>query len=125
MTHEIRSSKLAAPIGPYSQGMKANGQAFLSGQIGQDPGTGKVVEGGVAAQTERALQNLSAVLEAAGVTFSDVVRVGIYLTDMSHFAEMNAVHGKYFNAPYPARTTIAVAGLPLGAAVEIDAIVRA
>jgi 2-iminobutanoate/2-iminopropanoate deaminase len=111
---------LAPPVGPFSQGIRINGLLFLSGQVGLEPATGKLVPGGIRAETEQVLRNLAAVLEAAGKTFTDVVRVGVFLTDMGDFSAMNAVYEKQFIQPYPARTTIAVAALPLGARVEID-----
>ncbi len=118
------SDSVGPPVGPFSHAVRGGEAIYLSGQVGQDPATGRLVEGGVAAQTEQALKNLSAVLEAAGRTFDDVVRVGVYLTDMGDFAAMNEVYARHFAAPYPARTTIGVAALPLGAAVEIDLVAR-
>jgi 2-iminobutanoate/2-iminopropanoate deaminase len=111
---------LAPPVGPFSQGIRINGLLFLSGQVGLEPATGKLVPGGIRAETEQVLRNLAAVLEAAGKTFTDVVRAGVFLTDIGDFSAMNAVYEKQFVQPYPARTTIAVAALPLGARVEID-----
>jgi 2-iminobutanoate/2-iminopropanoate deaminase len=111
---------LAPPVGPFSQGIRMNGLLFLSGQVGLEPATGKLVPGGIRAETEQVLRNLAAVLEAAGKTFTDVVRAGVFLTDIGDFSAMNAVYEKQFIQPYPARTTIAVAALPLGARVEID-----
>jgi 2-iminobutanoate/2-iminopropanoate deaminase len=111
---------LAPPVGPFSQGIRINGLLFLSGQVGLEPATGKLVPGGIRAETEQVLRNLAAVLEAAGKSFSDVVRAGVFLTDIGDFSAMNAVYEKQFIQPYPARTTIAVAALPLGARVEID-----
>lgn len=119
----IVSKTLAPPVGPFSQGIRANGLLYLSGQVGQDPATGKLVSGGIRAETEQVLKNLGAVLEAAGKTFTDVVRAGVFLSNMGDFSAMNAVYEKEFIQPYPARTTIAVAALPLGACVEIDLIV--
>ena len=118
----IVDKALAPPVGPFSQGVCAGDYIFLSGQIGQDARTG-TIEGDIERQTEQALHNLREILAAGGKNFEDVVRVGVYLINMSDFAAMNSVYAKYFREPYPARTTIAVAGLPLGAAVEIDAIV--
>jgi 2-iminobutanoate/2-iminopropanoate deaminase len=119
----ITSDKLAAPIAPFSPAAHGEGDPlFVSGQVGQDPATGALVDGDVASQTDQALRNLAAVLEAAGKTLGDVIRVGVYLTDMADFAAMNEVYARHFTAPYPARTAIGVAALPLGAAVEIDAI---
>ena len=119
----IVSKALAPPVGPFSQGIRVNGLIYLSGQVGQDPATGKLVPGGIRAETEQVLRNLAAVLEAAGKTFTDVVRAGVFLTDIGDFSAMNAVYEKQFIQPYPARTTIAVAALPLGARVEIDLVV--
>jgi 2-iminobutanoate/2-iminopropanoate deaminase len=121
----ITSPDLAPPAGPFSQAVKIDGLLFFSGQVAQDPATGKVVEGGIVPETERVFQNLSAVLKAAGKSFDDVVRAGVYLTNMSEFAAMNGIYAKYFSQPFPARTTIGVAVLPLGACVEIDLVVKA
>jgi 2-iminobutanoate/2-iminopropanoate deaminase len=121
----ITSSELAPPVGPFSQAIEVGGFIYFSGQVGQDPATGKVVEGGIVAQTERVFQNLSAVLKAAGRSFDDVVRAGVFLTSMSDYVALNGVYAKHFRQPFPARTTIAVAALPLGACVEIDLIVKA
>jgi len=121
----ITSPELAPPVGPFSQAIKVDGFLFFSGQVGQDPATGKVVEGGIEAETERIFRNLSAVLKAAGRGFDDVVRAGVFLTNMSDFAAMNSVYARHFSRPFPARTTIAAAALPLGACVEIDLIVKA
>jgi len=116
----ILAPELAPPAGPFSQAVKIDGFLFFSGQVGQDPATGRVVEGGIVAETERVFQNLSAVLEAAGKSFDDVVRAGVFLTNMSDFAAMNGIYAKHFSHPFPARTTIGAAVLPLGACVEID-----
>ena len=121
----ITSPELVPPVGPFSQAVKIDGFLFFSGQVGQDPATGKVVEGGIEAETERIFQNLSAVLKAAGKSFDDVVRAGVFLTNMSDFTAMNGIYAKYFSQPFPARTTIAVAALALGACVEIDLVVKA
>ena len=120
----ITSPELAPPVGPFSQAIEGGGFLYFSGQVGQDP-TGKVVDGGIVAETERVFLNLSAVLKAAGRNFDDVVRAGVYLTSMSDFAAMNGIYAKHFSQPFPARTTIAVAALPLGACVEIDLVVKA
>jgi 2-iminobutanoate/2-iminopropanoate deaminase len=121
----ITSPELAPPVGPFSQAVEAGGFIYFSGQVGQDPATGKVVEGGIVAETERVFQNLSAVLKAAGKTFDDVVRAGVFLTSMSDYLALNGVYAKHFRPPFPARTTIAAAALPLGARVEIDLVVKA
>jgi 2-iminobutanoate/2-iminopropanoate deaminase len=116
----ITSDRLPPSGGPFSPAVRGGGLLYLSGQVGTDPATGKLVNGGVAEQTEQAIHNLAAVLEAAGRTLDDVVRVGVYLADMGSFGAMNDVYARHFAKPYPARTTIGVAALPLGAAVEID-----
>ena len=121
----ISSPELAPPVGPFSQAIQVDGFLYFSGQVAQDPATGKVVEGGIVAETERVLQNLSAVLKAAGKSFDDVVRVGVFLTSMSDYVALNSVYAQYFRQPFPARTTIAVAALPLGACVEMDLVVKA
>ncbi len=112
-------------VGPYSHAVRAGHLVCLSGQAPLDPATGKLVEGDVATQTERVFANLSAVLTAAGLTFDHVVKANVYLTDLSDFAAMNEVYAHVFSEPYPARTTVAVAGLPLGAQVEIELVARA
>jgi 2-iminobutanoate/2-iminopropanoate deaminase len=118
----IATPDAPAAIGPYSQAVRLGRFVFLSGQIPLDPASGKVIEGDIAAQTERVMKNLEAVLRAAGCTFADVVRSTIYLVDLSHFQTVNEVYGRFFTAPFPARATVQVAALPRGAAVEIDAI---
>jgi len=121
----ITSQELSPPVGPFSQAIKVDGFVYFSGQVGQDPTTGRLVAGGIDAETERVFQNLSAVLKAAGKGFDDVVRAGVFLKNMSDFAAMNSIYAKYFSQPFPARTTIAVAALALGACVEIDLVVKA
>ncbi len=121
----ITSPELAPPVGPFSQAVQVGGFIFFSGQVGQDPKTGKLVEGGMAAETERVFQNLAALLKAAGKSFDDVVRVGVYLTNISDFAVLNGIYAKHFRQPFPARTTIAAAALPLGACVEMELVVKA
>ena len=111
-------------IGPYSPAVDSNGLLFLSGQIPVDSASGKVVDGGIAAQTEQCFKNLFAVLASAGLSEADVVKANVFLTDMGNFAAMNQVYATKFSAPYPARSTVAVAGLPLGAQVEIELIAR-
>lgn len=121
--NEIRTSAAPAAVGPYSQAVEHAGWIFASGQIPLDPATGALVPGDVEAQTRRVLANLRAVLETAGATLDDVVRTTIFLTDLAHFARVNAVYAEHFTGePRPARATVQVAALPLGAAVEIDAI---
>ena len=121
-----RISTTTAPqaIGPYSQGVVANGLLFTAGQIGIDPQTGRLVDGGFAEQTERVLANLSAVLEAAGATWDDVVKTTVYLHDMADFPTFNEMYGRHLGDARPARSTVQTAGLPRGALVEIDAVVR-
>ena len=121
----IASPKLSPPVGPFSPAVQVDGFIYFSGQVGQDPATGKLVQGGVVAETERVLENIAALLEAAGKTFDDVIRAGVFLTNMGDFAAMNGVYARYVTAPFPARTTIGAASLPLGACVEIDLVVRA
>ncbi len=109
-------------IGPYSQAVKANGFVFVSGQIALDPATQQLIEGDVAAQTERVLQNLSGILKAAGSSLEQVVKAGVFLKSMSDFAAMNEVYGRYFTQSPPARSTVEVARLPKDVLVEIDVI---
>jgi reactive intermediate/imine deaminase len=118
----IHTDSAPAAIGPYSQATRAGHQVFFSGQIPLDPATGALVDGGIEAQARRAFDNLQAVCAAAGGTMDDIVRVGLYLTDLSQFGTVNAVMGEYFAQPYPARSTIEVSALPKGAAFEVDAI---
>ena len=118
----VATGHAPAAIGPYSQAVQSGRTVYLSGQIPLDPATGQLVEGDIAAQARRVFDNLRAVCEAAGASFDDVVRVGLYLTNLGQFAAVNAVMADYFEAPYPARSTIQVSGLPKGAAFEVDAI---
>jgi reactive intermediate/imine deaminase len=118
----IHSDHAPAAIGPYSQAVRCGGTVYLSGQIPLDPATMQLVEGDIAAQAHRVFDNLRAVCEAAGGSLAQVARVGIYLTDLAHFAAVNAVMQEYFQAPFPARSTIGVSALPRGAQVEVDAI---
>jgi 2-iminobutanoate/2-iminopropanoate deaminase len=111
-----------AAVGPYSQGIVAGGFVFTAGQIGLIPGTKDLAGGGIAGQTERALENLKAVLEAAGSSLDRVVKTTVYLREMSDFAVMNEVYARYFGESAPARATAAAGELPLGALVEIDAV---
>lgn len=110
----------AVAVGPYSPAVVGKGMLYCSGQTPLDPETRTLVTGGVANQTRRCFENLFAVLEAADLTHDDVVKVNVYLTDMGDFAEMNQAYAEHFTEPFPARTTIGVAGLPLGARVEIE-----
>ena len=121
----IISPELAPPVGPFSQAVDAGGSIYFSGQVGQDPATGKLVAGGIAAETDRVFQNLSAVLKAAGKSFDHVACARVFLTNMSDYGAMNDIYAKYCRPPFPARTVIGVAALPLGARVEIDLVVKA
>jgi 2-iminobutanoate/2-iminopropanoate deaminase len=125
MRYPVDSNEAPKAIGPYSQGIKAGGFVFLSGQVALDPKTGALVGTDVAAQTERVLQNLQAVVEAAGSDFDRVVKTTVYLRTMNDFAAMNEVYKRYFKNEPPARATVAVAGLPKDALVEIDLIAEA
>jgi len=122
MRETVKTGKAPGAIGPYSQAVRSGGFLFCSGQIPLDPATGKMVEGGIEAQTERVLRNLEAVVEAGGASLAEVVKTGVYLSDLSDFPAMNAVYGKFFPENPPARATVQVAKLPAGALVEIDAI---
>jgi 2-iminobutanoate/2-iminopropanoate deaminase len=120
----ISASGAPGAVGPYSHAIVSGDLVFCSGQIGLDPATGEIVEGGVAAQAERALRNLTAVLETAGCSFADVAKCQIFLVDIADFATVNEVYGRFMPDPPPARSTFAVAALPKGALVEIEAIAR-
>ena len=119
----VATEKAPAAIGPYSQAVKANGFLFCSGQIGLVPGGSTLIAGGVQAETERALENLKAVIEAGGAKLEDVVKTTVFLATMDDFPKMNEIYARYFPARPPARATVAAAGLPKGARVEIEAIV--
>jgi reactive intermediate/imine deaminase len=120
--HPIHTDRAPAAIGPYSQAVRVGDTVYLSGQIPLDPNSGLLIEGDIDAQARRAFDNLRAVCEAAGGSLDDVVRLGLYLTDLGQFAAVNAVMSDYFDAPYPARSTIGVASLPRGAQFEVDAV---
>jgi 2-iminobutanoate/2-iminopropanoate deaminase len=125
VAHEpVLSADAPAPIGPYSQAIRIGNDLYCSGQIALDPHSGEVVTGDVMEQTERVLTNLGAVLSAAGFSFEDVVKTTIFLTNMNDFAAVNNIYSKYFGVTKPARSTVAVAGLPRGVRLEIDAIAR-
>ena len=121
----IATSSAPAAIGPYSQGIKANGFLFTAGQIPLDPATGKLVAGDIGVQAERIFDNLEAVLREAGLAFSDVVKTTVFLVRMADFAKMNEVYARRFGAHRPARSTVAVAELPAGANLEIDLVAKA
>jgi 2-iminobutanoate/2-iminopropanoate deaminase len=119
---QVASDRGPKAIGPYSQAVKANGFVFLSGQIALDPETQQLVEGDVARQTERVLENLKGIVEAAGSSLQNVVKTTVFLKEMNDFAAMNEVYGRYFHARPPARSTVQVARLPRDVLVEIDLI---
>lgn len=118
------TSPTASAVGPYSHGIDASGLIFCSGQTPIDPATGRLAEGGVGARTSQCFDNLFAVLDAAGLGPDDVVKVNVFLTDMADFEEMNAAYSSRFSEPFPARTTIGVASLPLGSNIEIELIAQ-
>ena len=120
----ITTDRIAPSVGPFSAAVRAGDLLFLSGQVALDPATCKLVAGDIGAQTEQIFANISAVLEAAGKSFDDVMKTTVYLADMKDFGAMNMVYARYFQTPYPARTTIQAAALPLGAAVEIEVLAR-
>ncbi len=122
MNTVIHTDKAPAAVGPYSQAIAAGDLVITSGQIPLDPATGLLVEGGIVEQTTRVLDNMAAVLEEAGLTFANVVKTTVFLTDMGDFAAMNEVYAKYFTAPYPSRSAVQVGALPKGACVEIECI---
>ena len=118
----IHTDQAPAAIGPYSQAVRAGNTVYFSGQIPLDPVTGSLVEGDIAVQARRAFDNLKAVAEAAGGSLAQIVRLGLYLTDLGEFAAVNTVMQEYFNAPFPARSTVQVSALPKGAVFEVDAV---
>jgi 2-iminobutanoate/2-iminopropanoate deaminase len=118
----IHTERAPAAIGPYSQAIRSDDLVFCAGQVGLDPATGQLVPGGVEAQTARALENLAGVLEAAGTDLAHVLKTTVFLSDMADFKAMNAAYAKFFPGEPPARSTVAVKGLPLGALVEIEAV---
>ncbi len=120
MRERIHTNEAPKAIGPYSQAIRAAGLLFVSGQIALDPQTGEVLDGDVAAQTERLMTSATAILEAGGASMSTVVKTTVYLTDMAHFTQMNEVYARYFESDPPARSTVAVAALPRNVLVEID-----
>ncbi len=120
----ISTTGAPAAVGPYSLGIVADGFLFTAGQASLDPTTGLVVEGGIGPETERVMANLTAILDAAGATWADVVKTTIFLVDIGDFAAVNAIYGRFVADPPPARSTVGVAALPKGAHVEIEAIAR-
>jgi 2-iminobutanoate/2-iminopropanoate deaminase len=119
----IQTDDAPAPIGPYSQAVIADGVLYCSGQVPLDPSSGELVEGGIADQARRCLESLEAVCRAAGTRLSEAARIGIYLTEMAKFPEVNEAYATFFSEPFPVRTTVGVAALPKGAMVEMDATV--
>ncbi|MEP7090464.1 MAG: RidA family protein [Nocardioidaceae bacterium] len=120
----VNATEAPLAVGPYSHAVQAGHVIYLSGQTPLDPATGELVSGDVTTQTKQVFANLSAVLVAAGLTFDHVVKANVFLTDLSDFAAMNEEYAQVFSEPFPARTTVAVAGLPLGASVEIELIAQ-
>lgn len=125
MREVIRSEKAPKAIGPYSQAIQTGNLVFTSGQVAIDPAIGKLVEGGIKEQTHRVMENLKALLEAAGSDFSRVVKATVFLDDIGNFAQFNEVYGEYFSSEPPARSAFQVAALPLGAMVEIEMVALA
>lgn len=121
----VQTSAAPAAIGPYSQAIRSGDLVITAGQVGIEPGSGEIVDGGAAEQAERALRNLTAILDAAGTSPERVIKTTVFLADMADFATVNEVYARHFSAPFPARSTVAVAGLPKGALVEIEAIALA
>lgn len=118
----IHTDKAPAALGPYSQAVRLGDLVFLSGQVAIDPAKGKLVEGGIEAQARQVFRNLRAVCQAAGRDLDSILKLTIYLVDLGNFAQVNAVMAEIFTAPYPARATIGIAALPLGAEVEVEAV---
>lgn len=122
MKRIIRPARAAAPVGPYNHAVRVGGLLFCSGQIPLDPATGQLVPGDVRAQTERVLENIRLILEDQGLTFANVVKSTVFMTNLGEFAGMNEVYARHFAGDFPARSTVQVAALPRGAAVEIEVI---
>lgn len=118
----INTDKAPQPIGPYSQAIKSNGFLYVSGQVGVDPISRKLVEGGVEAEVVQIMANIKAILSAAKLDLNHVVNTNIYMKDLSYFQKVNEIYGKYFSGSFPARTTIGVANLPIGANIEITVV---
>lgn len=125
MTHKNAVSTQKAPqaIGPYSQGIVSNGFLFISGQLPADPKTGTLVDGDISIRTEQVFRNMTAIIDAAGGSMADVVKITLFLSDMGDFKAVNEIYSRYFTDPFPARSTIQVAALPLGSNIEAEAVV--
>jgi 2-iminobutanoate/2-iminopropanoate deaminase len=123
LRRSVETGGAPAPIGPYSQAVVADGVLYCSGQVPLDPASGELVDGGIVEQARRCLESLDAVCREAGTRLSEAARIGIYLTDMNLFGELNEVYASFFSEPFPVRTTVGVAALPKGALVEMDATV--
>lgn len=119
---KISTPNAPAAIGPYSQGIKCNGMLYASGQIPLDPTTGAIVEGGIEAQAHQAFKNVKNLVEAAGTSMSNVVKVTVFMADMNDFATVNGIYAQYFTEPYPARSAVAVKSLPKGALLEVEVV---
>ncbi len=124
MNSDRRDSGVPGPVGPYSIFREAEGWVFLSGQIGLDPFSGKIVEGGVEAETRQILANIGNILERAGISWKNCLKITIYLVDIQDFGKVNEVYGRVLKEPFPARSTVGVNALPKGARVEMEAIAR-
>jgi 2-iminobutanoate/2-iminopropanoate deaminase len=122
MNERIETRKAPAPIGPYSQAIRANGFVFVSGQIPINPETGQLIDGGITAQTHQVIRNIAAILESSGMGLQDVVKTTVFLTNLDDFSEFNRVYGEYFADSKPARATVQVARLPREAIVEVEAV---
>ena len=120
----LRSDQLPPPVGPFSPAIRSGGFIFFSGQVGVDPTSGALVAGGVKAEARQLFANLATLLDAIGKSFGDVVKARVFLTNMGDFAAVNAIYAEQFAQPFPSRTTVAVAALPLGAAIEIELLVK-
>lgn len=125
MKEAVYTDKAPRPVGPYSQAIVASGFVFVSGQIPLDPETGRLVEGSFEDKVRRVMDNIKAILEAAGLTMDDIVKVTVYLRDIGKFSEFNRVYSEYFRSPPPARVVVEVSNLPLGADIEVEAIALA
>ena len=122
MLSSVSTESAPKALGPYSQAIRAGQFLFVSGQVPIDPATGELVQGGISAQTRRALENIGEILKAGGASFGHVVRVTVYLADLAEFAAMNDVYASFFTSPQPARSTVQAAGLPRGSRIEVDVI---